>query len=59
MFTENLRFFGKILHPQWPVQTSKIGQKNGLGPLGVNTLYVLHFFLHPTPNTYRGPTLHS
>jgi hypothetical protein len=23
--------------------------------LCVNTLYVLHAFLHPTPNTYRGP----
>jgi hypothetical protein len=27
MFTENLRFFGQILHPQWPAQTSKMGQK--------------------------------
>jgi hypothetical protein len=24
---ENLRFFGQILHPQWPIQTSKMGQK--------------------------------
>jgi hypothetical protein len=29
MFTENLRFFGQILHPQWPAQTSKMGQKIG------------------------------
>jgi hypothetical protein len=29
MFTKNLRFFGQILHPQWPVQTSKMGQKMG------------------------------
>jgi hypothetical protein len=27
MFTENLRLFGQILHPQWPTQTSKMGQK--------------------------------
>jgi hypothetical protein len=27
MFTKNLRFFGQILHPQWPAQTSKMGQK--------------------------------
>jgi hypothetical protein len=35
MFTKNLRFFGQILHPQWPTQTQKMGQKNGLRPLGV------------------------
>jgi hypothetical protein len=29
MFTKNLRFFGQILHPQWPAQTSKMGQKMG------------------------------
>jgi hypothetical protein len=27
MFTKNLRFFGQVLHPQWPAQTSKMGQK--------------------------------
>jgi hypothetical protein len=27
MFIENLRFFRQILHPQWPTQTSKMGQK--------------------------------
>jgi hypothetical protein len=27
MFTKNLRFFRQILHPQWLVQTSKMGQK--------------------------------
>jgi hypothetical protein len=27
MFTENLRFFGQILHPQWLAQTSKMGEK--------------------------------
>jgi hypothetical protein len=27
MFTENFRFFGQILHPQWPTRTSKTGQK--------------------------------
>jgi hypothetical protein len=31
MFTKNLRFFGQILHAQWPTQTSKIGQKRALG----------------------------
>jgi hypothetical protein len=30
MFTENLRFFGQILHPQWPAQTSKMGPKTAL-----------------------------
>jgi hypothetical protein len=35
MFTRNLTFFGQILHPQWPAQTSKMGEKNGLGTLGV------------------------
>jgi hypothetical protein len=30
MFTENLRFFGQILHPQWPAQTSQMGQKRAL-----------------------------
>jgi hypothetical protein len=38
MFTENLRFFGQILHPQWPGQTSKNGPKKGLGPLGIKFL---------------------
>jgi hypothetical protein len=23
MFTDNLRFFGQKLHPQWPAQSSK------------------------------------
>jgi uncharacterized protein YeaC (DUF1315 family) len=27
MFTKNLRFFGQILHPQWPAQCPKMGQK--------------------------------
>jgi hypothetical protein len=36
MFTKNLRFFGQILHPQWPAQIPKMGPKNGLRPLGVN-----------------------
>ena len=27
MFTENLRFFEQILHPQWLARTSKMGQK--------------------------------
>jgi hypothetical protein len=27
IFTNNLRFFGQIWHPQWPVQTPKMGQK--------------------------------
>jgi hypothetical protein len=31
MFTKNLRFFGQILHPQWPAQTSEMGQKRALG----------------------------
>jgi hypothetical protein len=31
MFTENLRFFGQILHLQWPAQTSKMGQKTVSG----------------------------
>jgi hypothetical protein len=35
MFTENLRFLGQILHPQWPAQTFKNGPKNGPSPLGV------------------------
>jgi hypothetical protein len=30
MFTKNLRFFGQILHPQWPTQTSKMGLKTAL-----------------------------
>jgi hypothetical protein len=30
MFTKNLIFFEQILHPQWPVQTSKMGQKTAL-----------------------------
>jgi hypothetical protein len=30
MFIENLRFFGQILYPQWPAQTSKMGQKRAL-----------------------------
>jgi hypothetical protein len=30
MFTENLRFFGQILHPQWPAYISKMNQKKGL-----------------------------
>jgi hypothetical protein len=25
-----LRFFEQILHPQWPTQTSKMGQKTAL-----------------------------
>jgi hypothetical protein len=33
MFSKNLRFFGQILHPQWPAQTSKKPVK---WPLGVN-----------------------
>jgi hypothetical protein len=41
MFTENMRFFGQILHPQWPAQTSKMGPKNGLGPLGVKNFSTL------------------
>jgi hypothetical protein len=35
MFTKNLRVFGQILHLQWLAQTSKMGQKNGLCPLGM------------------------
>jgi hypothetical protein len=27
MFTKNLKFFGQILHPQWPAQTSNMGHK--------------------------------
>jgi hypothetical protein len=27
MFTKNLRFFGEILHPQWPAQTPNMGPK--------------------------------
>jgi hypothetical protein len=27
MFTKKLRFFGQILHPQWPAQPPKMGQK--------------------------------
>jgi hypothetical protein len=27
MFIKKLRFFEQILHPQWPAQTSKMGQK--------------------------------
>jgi hypothetical protein len=27
MFTKNLRFFGQILHPQWPAQCPEMGQK--------------------------------
>jgi hypothetical protein len=30
MFTENFRFFGQILHPQWLAQTFKMGQKTAL-----------------------------
>jgi hypothetical protein len=30
MFTKNLRFFGQVLHPQWPDQTPKMGQKMDL-----------------------------
>jgi hypothetical protein len=30
MFTENVRFFGQILHPQWLAQTSKMGLKTAL-----------------------------
>jgi hypothetical protein len=37
MFTRNLRFFGQILHPQWPAQTSKKPEKMASSPLGVNT----------------------
>jgi hypothetical protein len=35
MFTENLRFFGQLLHLQWPAPNFKNGPKKGLGPLGV------------------------
>ena len=27
MFTKNLRFFEQTLHPQWPIQISKMGKK--------------------------------
>jgi hypothetical protein len=27
MLIKKKKFFGQILHPQWPAQTSKIGQK--------------------------------
>jgi hypothetical protein len=27
MFTKNFRFFGQILHPQWPAECPKTGQK--------------------------------
>jgi hypothetical protein len=33
-----LRFFGQILHLQWPAQTSKT--KKGLGPLGVKVVFL-------------------
>jgi hypothetical protein len=35
MFTENLRFFGQILHPQWPIQTSKMAQKTASSVFGI------------------------
>jgi hypothetical protein len=35
IFTQNFRFSGQILHPQWPTQTLEMGPKNGLLPLGV------------------------
>jgi hypothetical protein len=28
---QNLRFFGQVLHPQWPARTSKMGQKLDFG----------------------------
>jgi hypothetical protein len=35
-----LRFFGQILHLQWPAQTSKMG----LGPLGVKERIYFLFY---------------
>jgi hypothetical protein len=31
MFTKNLIFFGQILHPQWPAQTSNFRQNAASG----------------------------
>jgi hypothetical protein len=43
MFTENLRYFGQILHPQWLAQTSKIGQKRALNTeLAIYALEQVH-----------------
>jgi hypothetical protein len=47
MFTENLRFFGQILHPQWPAQTSEMGQNMalvlwGLRSFSYNRDYIIY-----------------
>jgi hypothetical protein len=43
MFTKNLRFFGQILHPQWPAQCPKMGQKRAFNTkLAIYALEQVH-----------------
>jgi hypothetical protein len=52
MFTENFRFLGQILHPQWPAQTSKIGQKLDFVLLGLKSRLSKNLLGHNKKGAY-------
>jgi hypothetical protein len=59
MFTKNLSFFGQILHPQWPTQAPKMGQKMDFVLYWLNLIMSFRSLIHMSISTCCRSNIHQ